>query len=79
MNDNQKANIEKIIYYAVLLATAGLSFFGFDTAGMALCGILMLVYGVKSIRENKLRAVLLLAVGMLLFTVALLLRFGVVS
>jgi hypothetical protein len=79
MNDNQKANIEKIIYYAVLLATAGLYFFGFDTAGMALCGILMLVYGVKSIRENKLRAVLLLAVGTLLFTVALLLRFGVVS
>ena len=79
MNDNQKANIEKIIYYAVLLATAGLNFFGFDTAGMALCGILMLVYGVKSIRENKLRAVLLLAVGTLLFTVALLMRFGVVS
>jgi hypothetical protein len=47
---------------------------------MALIGILMLVYGVKSIKErNAPRAVTLLLMGALLFTVALLMRLGIVS
>ena len=77
---NGKHNkIEQIIWWAFLIVSAVLFYFGFDEASMALCGIIMIVYGVKSIRENKLRAVLLIAMGAFLFTVALLMRFGIVS
>jgi hypothetical protein len=67
---------EKIIYSVAFYLAAGLLFFGFDEAAMAIFGILMLVYGVKSIKErNAARAVLLLAVGALLVGVAIYERF----
>jgi hypothetical protein len=75
-----KEKIENIIFWSAILLFHGLFYLGFDEASMALTGILMLVYGVKSIKErNAPRAVTLLLMGALLFTVALLMRLGIVS
>ncbi len=72
MDKKQKNKIENTIFWGVTLASAILFALGYDAAGMALFGILMLVYGVKSIKErNVMRAVLLLAVGALVLGVAI--------